>query len=305
MMKHIVLLLLSISWVFGFDYKLKPLKITEDIYCFFGAPEEITKANGGNMVNTCFVKTAEGFIVIDAGPTQQYASQAFEQMQRVAQLPVKLVINTHDHDDHWLGSAFYKEQGALLIGSRTYEQNVILGMQTRMLKAVGKETYAGTKIVKLDRVVKDEYNLSIGGMTFEIKQLVPQAHTKGDLVIYVPQRKTLFVGDQLFYDRITSLRDGSLIGSIKALDKIDAIGADFVISGHGYATDANATKDFRAYLTTMKEEILKALDSDVTIDEIVQKVPMEQYKSYKLYDVLHRRNVFDAYSELEMYDEEE
>ncbi len=305
MMKHIVLLLLSISWVFGFDYRLKPLKITESIYCFFGATEEISQTNGGNMVNSCFVKTSQGFVVIDSGPTHQYAAQAFEQMQKIAKLPVKFVINTHDHDDHWLGNSFYKERGALLIGSRTYEQNVTPTMHTRMLRAVGKEIYKGTKIVKLDKVVKDDYNFTLGGLTFEIKQLVPQAHTKGDLILYVPEKKTLFAGDELFYDRITSLRDGSVIGSLKALDKIDAMGADFVIAGHGYATDANATKDFREYLTTLKEQVLDALDHDVPLSEIVQKVPMDKYKDYKLYDVLHSRNVYDAYIELEMYDEDE
>ena len=290
--------------MFGFDYKLKPRKITDDVYCFFGATETISKNNGGNMVNTCFVKTSEGFVIIDAGPTYQYASQAFVQMQKIAKLPVKYVIDTHDHDDHWLGNSFYKEKGALLIGPRTYEQNIVPNMNTRMHRVLGDEIYKGTKIVKLDRVVDSEYNLTFGGITFQVKQLVPQAHTKGDLVVYAKEKKTLFAGDQLFYDRITSLRDGSLIGSIKALDKIDAIGATFVIAGHGYAIDANATKDFRAYLSTLKKQVLEAIDHDVTIDEIVKKVPMREYKNYKLYDELNSRNVFDAYRELEMYDEE-
>jgi hypothetical protein len=32
---------------------------------------------------------------------------------------------------------------------------------------------------------------------------------------------------------------------------------------------------------------------------------MPKYKQLKLYDVLHSRNVFEAYRELEMYDEDE
>jgi glyoxylase-like metal-dependent hydrolase (beta-lactamase superfamily II) len=111
----------------AFDYGLHPKKVAENVYCFFGTLENITPKNGGNIVNTCFVQTKEGFVVIDSGPTYDYASQAYEQMQKIAKLPVKYVIVTHDHDEHWQGNSFCKSKGALLIGSKIYEQNVVAG----------------------------------------------------------------------------------------------------------------------------------------------------------------------------------
>ena len=304
-MKTIVSLFLLSCFLQAFEYNLVPQKLTSDVYCFFGKPENISKENGGNMVNTCFVQTKEGFVVIDSGPTFSYALQAYEQMQKIAKLPVKYVINTHDHDDHWLGNSFYKSKGALLIGPETYEQNIQPGMATRMEKSVAKETYAGTKVVKLDTVVKDTYELTLGDMVFHIKQLVQQAHTKGDLVVYLPQEKVLFAGDLVFNNRVSSLRDGSIIGSLKALEVIDSLHPKVIVGGHGYRTDSNATSVFKAYLTTMKKQIQDALDNDISIDEISKKVKMPEYEKMKLYDVLHRRNVFDAYRELELYDEDE
>lgn len=304
-MKTIVSLFLLSCSLQAFEYNLVPQKLTSDVYCFFGKPENISKENGGNMVNTCFVQTKEGFVVIDSGPTYGYASQAYEQMQKIASLPVKYVVITHDHDDHWLGNSFYKEKGALLIGPETYEQNIHPGMVTRMEKSVGKEIYAGTKVVKLDAVVQDSLDLTVGDTVFHIKQLVKQAHTKGDLVVYLPQKKVLFAGDLVFNDRISSLRDGSIIGSLKALELIDSLHPKIIVGGHGYRTDSNATSVFKAYLTTMKKQIQEAMDNDIPIDEISNKVQMPEYKKMKLYDVLHRRNVFDAYRELELYDEDE
>ncbi|HEY9190742.1 MAG TPA: MBL fold metallo-hydrolase [Sulfurovum sp.] len=304
-MKSMIVLCLSFLTLQAYEYHLKPVELAKDVYCFFGAPENISKENGGNMVNTCFVKTKEGFVVIDSGPTFGYAQQAYAQMQEIAKLPVKFVITTHDHDDHWLGNNFYKSKGALLMGPKTYEQNVIPGMSTRMEESVGKETYAGTEVVKLDSVVEQKYDFTLGDTVFEIKQLVDQAHTKGDLVVYLPQKKVLFAGDLVFNDRLSSLRDGSIIGSLKALDLIDSFQADVIVGGHGYATDANATQPFKRYLVEMKKQILEALEEDVGIDEITKRVVMPEYKDMNLYDVLHRRNVFDAYTELEMYDEDE
>ena len=289
----------------NFDYHLKAKKVTEDVYCFFGALEQITKENGANIVNSCYVKTKEGFVVIDSGPTFSYAKEAYIKMQKIAKLPVKYVINTHDHDDHWLGNSFYKSKGALLLGPRTYEQNVIPRMQTRIERILGKALFGKTKIVKLDKVIDNNLTLSLGDTVFEIEQPIALAHTKGDLIVYLPKQKVLFAGDLVFNGRLTSLRDGSLLGSLKALDIIDSYHAKYVIGGHGYQTDENATAEFRRYLSQLKSAVLDALDNDIGMEQVTQKVKMPYFQKLKLYDVLHKRTVLDAYKELELVDDEE
>jgi len=304
-LKIFIGLLLFLSLGFGFEYNLKPKTITKGVYCFFGKLDKIKKENAGNIVNTCFVQTKEGFVVIDSGPTYAYASQAYDKMQNIAKLPVKYVIITHDHDDHWQGNSFYKSKGALLIGPRTYEQNVVASMQTRMERILGKELYGKTKIVKLDKIVDDNLTLQLGKTIFKIKQLEPIAHTKGDLIVYLPSVEVLFAGDLVFNGRLTSLRDGSLLGSLEALKKIDAYHAKFIIGGHGYKTDSHATHTLQAYLTTMKKKILEAQDKDIGMENITKKITMPKYKSEKLYDDLFKRTLVDAYKELEMMEDEE
>ena len=289
----------------SFAYNLKPKKVAKDIYCFFGKLEKITKENGGNMVNSCFVQTKNSFVVIDSGPTYAYASQAYAQMQKIAPLPIAYVITTHDHDDHWLGNSFYKEKGAKLIGPKIYEQNVFKGMQTRMQRLIGDKLFQNTKIVQLDTVVDHNLTLKTSGKTFEITQPERSAHTKGDLIIFLPSQKVLFVGDLVFNGRLTSLRDGSLLGSLDALDKIDAYHADTIISGHGFETDAHSTENFRVYLSQMRKEVRQALDDDIGMESITKKVVMPKFKTLKMYDETHNRNVLHAYKELEMLEEDD
>ena len=304
-MKIIILVVLFFSLAHSFEYNLKPKKVAKDVYCFFGKLENINKQNAGNMVNTCFVQTKDSFVVIDSGPTFAYASQAYKQMQKIAKLPVKYVIITHDHDDHYLGNSFYKQKGALLIGSRTYEQNVLVGMETRMQKALGKALYGQTKIVNLDIVIDKDLSVKVSDKNFEIKHIDKKAHTAGDIFVYLASENIIFAGDLVFNDRLTSIRDGSLIGSLKALEKIDALNPKVIIGGHGYTIDRTATKSLREYLTQIKQEVQEALDNDVSMDKITQKVLMPKYKELKLYDVLHSRNVFVSYQELEMFEEDE
>ena len=288
-----------------FEYGLQAKKITENIYCFFGALENISQENGGNMVNSCYVKTQKGFVVIDSGPTFAYAQQAYTQMQKIAPLPVKYVINTHDHDDHWLGNSFYKSKGALLIGSNTYKENVSSEMQTRMQRILGKKLFGKTKIVKLDTVVDNNLTLTLGSVKLEISQPIAMAHTKGDLIVYLPSERALFVGDLVFNGRVTSLRDGSILGSLEALDVIESYHAKTIITGHGYQTDANTTHEFKRYLSEIKKQVLEAQDNDVGMEQISKKVTLPHFKKLKLYDVLHKRTVVDAYRELEMMEEDD
>lgn len=304
-MKVFLIIVTTLSFVFGFEYNLKPVKVTENVYCFFGKLETISKENAGNMVNSCFVQTKEGFVVIDSGPTYDYAAQSYSQMQKIAKLPVKYVINTHMHDDHWLGNSFYKSKGALLIGPRTYEQNVVAGMQTRIGTILGKELFGKTRIVKLDTVVDNNLTISLGEKYFQIKQLEPIAHTKGDLIVYVPQSKALFAGDLLFSGRLTSLRDGSLLGSIDALNKIEEYHATYIIGGHGEKVSLEGEKAFKAYLLAIKNGVKKALDNDIGLEQVTKVLTLPVYKEWKLYDELHGRNILDAYRELELVDDDE
>jgi hypothetical protein len=55
----------------------------------------------------------------------------------------------------------------------------------------------------------------------------------------------------------------------------------------------------------MKEKVLEAIDEGVGMEKITEVVPMEKYQNEAMYKALHKRNVLDAYSELEMYEGED
>jgi cyclase len=308
-MRSILLFVLSFVSLQAFEYGLQPHKVTEGVYCFFGKIEAITEANGGNMVNSCYITTPKGYMVVDSGPTYRYAQQAHAAMRQIDDLPVTHVVTTHEHDDHWLGNSYYKSLGALLIGPWTYEQTIagesgsITPSQTRMSRSVTPEAFAQTQIVALDRVLGSEpLRLDLGGVLIEIRQLVPKGHTRGDLIVHIPSLKTVLVGDLVFNERITSLRDGSTIGNLRAIDLIDALGAEHILTGHGRLTDATATKRQRRYLTLLRDEVFRALDEGIGMDEVADRITMDEFGQEGLYEVLHRRNVLDTYAELEMVD---
>jgi len=289
-----------------FDYKLKPKKVADNVWCFFGAIEKPTKENAGNMANNCYIKTNDGYLVMDTGPSYQFAKQAYEAMQKIEKLPVKYVVNSHEHDDHWLGNDFYKKKfGTTLIGPESINTNYKDGDKTRMYNVLPKNAIEGTHIIDLDKVVKKKETLVLGGEKFDIIPMDVRAHTGDDVFIYMPERKVLFAGDLVMNGRITSGRHGSVIGQLKALAMMQKLDWKIMVPGHGFITDATAMDEAKLYFKLTKERILKAIDEGVEATEINEVVKLIEFKDKAMYDILNAQNIGFAFEELEMLDEDE
>jgi len=285
-----------------FDYKLAPKKVADNVWCIFGAIEAPTKENAGNMANSCYIKTADSFVVFDTGPSYVFAKQTYAAMSKlVGELPVKVVVNSHEHDDHWLGNDYYKQKfGAELVGPSLINTKYKAGDTTRMFRVLPKNAIKGTNIIPVDKSIKEEYDFSVAGVDFQVIPVGVKAHTAEDYFLYMPKEKVLFAGDLVMNGRITSGRDGAVLGQIKALDMIDAKGWKTLIPGHGFITDKAAVDEARDYFTFMRDRVAKAIEDDVDAADIQGAVPMKEFKDKAMYDILHNNNLDYAYEEIEM-----
>ncbi|RXK07828.1 MBL fold metallo-hydrolase [Halarcobacter bivalviorum] len=295
---------LSVS-VFAHDYKLEPKKINDNTWCFLGKLEAPTKNNGGFMSNHCYVNTGKNYVLIDAGATYELAKQAYKKMSEIKKLPVSTVILTHEHDDHWLGASFYKKEfNSKLIGSSLINKNYNENSKTRMFKMLSEDAIKNTSIIKVDEEIKEVKTLKVDEVEFQIIPIGRKAHSSDDLFVYVPSNKTLFASDIVMNGRITSNRDGSVIGQLKAVEMIEKMDYNNLIPGHGFDTSKNAINETKQYFTLLKQRVLEAVEEEVGAANITKHVKMEEFKDKALYEELNSRNVFDAYSELEFYEEE-
>lgn len=306
-MKKVItaLLICTSANLFAFDYKLEPKKVSENTWCFLGKTEAPSKQNGGFMSNHCYVNTGKNYVLIDAGGTYEIARQSYEAISKIAKLPVHTVILTHEHDDHWLGASFHKaEFNSNLIGSSLINKNYTKNSKTRMFKTLSDDQIKNTKIVKLDKIITEATSFKVDNTEFKIIPIGTKAHTSDDLFVYVPNNKTLFSSDLVMNGRITSNRDGSVIGQLKAVEMMKDMGFENLVPGHGHDTSKNAIKETEEYFTLLKQRVLKAVEDEVGVQEATKVVKMEEFKDKALFDQLNKRNVFDAYGELEFYEEE-
>ena len=288
----------------AFDYKLQPTKVSENIWCFLGALEGPSKENAGNMVNTCYVKTDDSYVVVDSGPSFQYAKQAYAVMSKITKLPVKTVISTHEHDDHWLGNSFYKDTfEAGIIGPKYINDHYKAGDKTRMFNVLPANAIKGTKIIPVDTFPTQTLSFTVGGELFEITPIGTKAHTDEDFFVYMPKRKVLFAGDLAMNGRITSNRHGSLLGQLKALKMMKSKEYEVFVPGHGLDTSKGAMDDAEKYFTLLHERILKAIEDDVDASELSEIIPMNEFKDRAMFKALNGQNVAEAFTEIEFLED--
>lgn len=295
--------LLGVTSALAFEYDLTPVKVDRGIYCFFGKPEVMDKVNNGNMVNTCYVDTGSRWLVIDSGPTYAYAKEAAGKMQAIKSQPIELVVNTHIHDDHWLGNGFYEAFGVDVIGPRLFKEAVNPNATTRMKKRISKTAYERTEVHLPTQFADINKRITLNGKTVRLILVGHKAHTAQDMMVYLPEYNTLFAGDLVFNDRIPSLRDGDINGWIAALDSIRAMRLKHIVGGHGFNTGKDATEMTYRYLVQLRDRVRDAIDEGIGIDEATKGITLEAFRDTALYDVIHAQNVEVAYRMLEWEDE--
>ena len=292
-MKYFGVLLFFTIYAFGFDYHLKPYTITKGVDCFFGLSSIPDKTNGGNIINSCYITTNDGFVVIDSGPSYSYAQQAFQAMQKKERLPVTHVINTSTNEIHLLGNEFYKERGAILIGPKAYDESRSIELSTATIGSA----FSNTRLIPLDKKIDESYTLKVGGVDIDIKKALKDSDTH--LIVNTPSKNIIFVGDILSHNSIPILENGrSLLDLLDTIKAIEDASWSRIISSNGIRTKRSALNSTKNYLTKLKKELTKNIKNRISKEDSIKKIVMKAFKEERLYEEWHTKNIAIAYDEL-------
>ena len=315
------------------DYNLKPVQVSDRVWCFFGEMDMPTKDNAGSMSNICYIKGDTAWIAWDSGPSYKFTEQAYAKMKEIADMPVSHELISHEHDDHWLGNNYFKENfNTHIIGPHSINVNYygprlnvkdeghdgatgkvsdFPGMQTRMIKALYQNAIRKTVLLPVDESPEEKSTwFEISGVKMEYVN-VGYSHSEDDFFLYLPDDKVILVGDLVMNGRVTSNRDGQVLalndegkpeGQIPAIEEIQSRDWNNIVPGHGFLVDAHGIDEAAMYFGLIKERVLDAIENDVPQGDITKVVTLEEFRDKDLYYLLSPGNVYRAYEELEMYE---
>ncbi|MFJ7142264.1 quinoprotein relay system zinc metallohydrolase 1 [Pseudomonas protegens] len=249
-MRWILLLLLCLGLPAraDLDYQLKPRQIAAGTWLLEGSTDNFAKANGGNIVNSGFIVTDSGVVVIDSGPSKRYGEALRRAIAATTDKPVIQLLLTHHHPDHVLGNqAFSDVPIGALAGTTDLLRQQGDAMAENLYRMVG-DWMRGTEVVLPTQVLEPGV-LEVGGHRLRLLSL--SGHTGADLAILDENTGVLFAGDLVFYERaLTTPNSPGLEAWLKDLDTLQALPWKLIVPGHGpLASDAAPFAQMRDYLS--------------------------------------------------------
>ena len=292
-----LLLLAGQARAAGFDYHLQPRLVAPDTYVLEGRNEDFSSANGGNIVNTAFVVTGAGVLVVDTGPSRRYGEALRAAIARVTPQPVVRVLITHQHPDHFLGAqAFPPAVLEALPGTIAAIARDGEALNENMYRLNG-DWMAGTEVLAPQHAVAPG-DFTLGSHRFRLLAL--NGHTGADLALFDAGTGVLFAGDLVFHDRAPTTPHAHLQPWLAALDTLGALPLSLVVPGHGpVSRDPSPLAQTRSYLVWLQATLEKAAAAGLDMGETLALPLPPAVRSLAVAQDEYRRSVGHLFPALE------
>ena len=279
------------------DYRLQPRRVSDGVYMFEGRREHFNRGNGGNIVNTAFIETPTGAIVIDTGPSHLYGDQMLAAIRQRTGGGALQIFITHAHPDHFLGNqAFAGVPVAALPATIAAVQERGDRMTENLYGMLGG-WMRGTRPQTPDKAVKPG-RLQVGGRELELISL--SGHTGADLVVFDVASGTLFTGDLVFFERAPTTPDADLTQWMAALDRLQALPFKALVPGHGPVVQGpQAIAQTRDYLRWLRDELTAASLRGEDMSEVMRQPIPERFRQLGAVQDEYERSVLHLYPAIE------
>ena len=244
--------------------------------------------------NSGIIVTSEGVVVLDALNSEAVARAEREAIASTIRQPVRMLVSSTFHNNFSRGNVAYAD--VLKIGHEHYRTDLLELMQREQVSA-------GEQQARLPhQTFRDRMTLHLGGKEIQILY-VGRAHTRGDSIIFVPQDRIAYLSELYFADQFLVINDGYGLDWLRALDAVEALGADIFVPAHGpIPGDPRETRQglrrFRQMLVDVRDTVQKEIARGATEDQAVAAFRLPQYENMRGYNTQRETAVRRLYQQL-------
>ena len=294
-------LLLALALCFALPaLALQPIRVSQSVYYVRGDTGLPSAANRGFTSNAGFVITREGVVVFDALGTPALGKELLDAIREITLVPIRRVIVSHYHADHFYGLAAFKKAGAEIWAQRAARGYLASEAAQQRLaerrQSLAPWVGADMRLVPADRWLDRETSFQLDGLTFRIFPVGP-AHTPEDLAMAVEEENVLFVGDLIFSGRVPFVGEADSKAWIAAIDRIAEFKPKVMIPGHGDASrdpaaDLRLTRDYLVYL---REKMGAAAEELEDFEVAYARTDWSRFAQLPAFEAVNRRNAYNTY----------
>jgi len=252
----------------------RTVKITDSVYGY----EDFHSA--GMTTVTLFVVGADGVLIADGQGSPAATQKLLDAIATVTPKPVKWYIVGSDHGDHTAGNS-------VLPKDMTY--------------VVSKASKAQMKLAA-PAMASDREVINVGGI--EVQAIFAgRAHTGGDLLVYLPKQKILFMSEVYLNRVFPAMRSAYPTEWVSVIDKALAMDVDRFIPGHGFIEDAKASREelvaYQGAMRAVIAEVNRLHKLGLSAEDAAKQANWGPYKDWFLSDQQGPIAVRKVYEEIE------
>ena len=190
-------------------------KLAENVYAY----EQIDPTKRTVTVNNLIVITSAGVLIAESQGTVDNVKRLVADVAKLTPQPIKYVVVGSEHGDHTGGIAAFPA-GVVYLA----------------------HPFSAPRIKQPTEPVADKRVITLGGTEIDVLFL-GRAHTGGDLEVYLPREKILFMSE-VFSNRIfPSMANGYPTEWVAALKKAEQMDVSYFVPAHGFVDSAAVMRE--------------------------------------------------------------
>ncbi|MYA34686.1 MAG: MBL fold metallo-hydrolase [Gemmatimonadales bacterium] len=272
------------------DYP-RVIEVAEDVYAY-----EQIHPTGGEIITTVslIVITPEGVLVADGQENPEETQRLVDTVAGLTDQPITHVVVASDHGDHTGGNSAFPP------GARFFAHPTSAALLEATALNFNPPEGAPPVIVPTELVDPDTV-LELGGREIRLLHL-GRAHTGGDLVVYVPEGKVLFMSETYLKHIFPAMRSAYPSEWVAMLDRAIEMDVDVYVPGHGVMASPAILEaellSFRDAVRAVVEEATRLHGEGLSAEEAAEAVSFGTVEEWSLRDSQKLRAIRRVYLEL-------
>ena len=284
----------------AFDYHLCARALADGVYVVAGANADFAPANGCNIINTGFIVTGAGVVVVNTGPSKRYGEQLRALITRTTAEPVVRVIHLNLHPDYFLGNqAFADVPRAATPATRAGMARDAKAYEDNLYRLCG-DWMKGTDSLLPDADIRPGV-LNIGGRELELREW--RGHTASDLVLIDRRSGVAFAGGLLFAERVPTTPHADLNAWLDSLAALESLEASKTVQrwvpSHGRIDARDGLAGTRSYLQWLHARLADAAARGLEVNEVLRLPVPPAQRALAAFEAEYVRNVIHLYPRYE------
>lgn len=252
----------------------RTIKLADNVYGY----EEIRQP--GFTTVSLFVVGRDGVLIADGQGSPAATQKMLDEIAKVTPKPVRWYIVGSDHGDHTAGNS-------VLPKDVTY--------------VVSKASKAQMKLAA-PAMTGDKEVIDVGGI--EVQAIYAgRAHTGGDLLVYLPKQKILFMSEVYLNRVFPAMRSAYPSEWVSVIDKALAMDVERFVPGHGFIEEPKASREelieYQRALRHVMAEVHRLHKLGLSSEDAAKQADWGPYKEWFLVEQQGPIAVRKVYEEIE------